>query len=159
MVERATNKDAVGQLSDLDGEERKQVPVVVDCTVEREKRLQDLRDAGAVDNNVRYRDIFCGGNDESGSLVAAVDGDGQRRRYGVVVDGGEAASERIEVVEGLRERCFEGGDEEIERGGGFGEEKPELDVLNGKMREIPRGEMDSTTPSLYRRHCRYFVTV
>jgi hypothetical protein len=46
VVVHESDEDAVGELGDLDDEERALVAVVVDAVVEREEGLDDARDVG-----------------------------------------------------------------------------------------------------------------
>ena len=138
MVESAADEDAIGQFCDLDGEKWEGVAVVVDGSIEREEGFDDAGDK-ARGQDVGRGYVRGGGMDELSSFVVAFDGDRERGRRGVVIDGGETAGEGIEVIEDEREGGYEAGND---GGGGFGKENALLDVIYGEQPEIPRREMD-----------------
>lgn len=124
--------------------------VVVDRPVVVEEGLDDLRDVSRGEN-VGHGEVERGMDEPGPGAVGTVDEDGVEGGVGLL-EGGEAAGERVEVEEGGRERelefCQEGTDESgavegrVEAGGREGEEEALLDVVGGEHGEVPRRQVE-----------------
>ena len=158
MVVHEPDEDTVGELGDLDDEERALVAVVVDGLVEREEGSDHARDIGVGRDDVGDRDAVRDGLEDLDALPGAVDGHGAADDVVLVVVmvlvDGEAAGDG--VVGG--DRIGEGGLEvvdEVGEGGEAGrrrEEQALLDVVGGEQGEVPGGERDALARPRRRLH-------
>lgn len=142
MVEAAGDEDgAVGELGELNGKERDGVAVMAYGAVEREERVDERGNVFARGEKVGRCDFSGGGVDELGSLVVTVDVDVQGGDFvaGKVLLSGEAAGERIEVLEGDGEGGFEIREEDGEgkRSWEVGKKETFLDVMRAEHGDVP----------------------
>ena len=154
MVVGEAEEDAVGEVGDLDDEEREVVAVVVDRAVEGEKGLDEERNVGVRRDDVGDGDAVGDGVDDVDALAVAVDGDGAASDVAVgvvVLVRGEASGDGVVGVERVGERGLEVV-EEVGRGEGrCGVEEALLDVVGGEEGDVPGGERDALARGARRR--------
>eukprot|EP00268_Persea_americana_P025078 TRINITY_DN2443_c0_g1_i3.p2 TRINITY_DN2443_c0_g1~~TRINITY_DN2443_c0_g1_i3.p2 ORF type:complete len:188 (-),score=61.60 TRINITY_DN2443_c0_g1_i3:441-1004(-) len=138
MVDGAADEETVGELGDLDGEERVEMAVVAEGAVkgEAEEVTDGVRDVERGEN-VEEGDGRGNGVDEVGAGVVA--GDVDVARGGI---GGEAAGEGREEGESLGEGASEEGEEGVGGEERAAEQDALLDVLAGEHGKVGDGEFE-----------------
>jgi hypothetical protein len=110
VVVGEAEEDAVGEVGDLDDEQREVVAVVVDGAVEGEEGLDEERNIGVGRDDVGHGDAVGDGVDDVDALSVTVDGYQAAEDVAVgvaVLVGGEAAGDGVVGVERLSERGLE----------------------------------------------------